>query len=235
MEIRAYGDAALLIEFKNEISLEVHERLIRLYVNIKNASLNGISFIIPAYNSICVGYEKDHHSFDTLKHKIELISFRKPTISRNETKTIYIPVCYELEKDILEVCYQTELRKETVISLHTQKTYTVFMQGFVPGFAYLGVLPEALRCARKTNPRTHVEQGAVAIAGGQTAIYPGNTPGGWQIIGKTPIPLLNADMEDPFLFKTAWNVKFHAIDFKEFNTIEQKVLSGKFKWTELYG
>lgn len=235
MEIRAFGDAALLIEFENEISLEIHDKLIRLYVNLKNASLDGITFIIPAYNSICVGFKKDQQSFNSLKNTIELISFRKPLLNKTKNKTIYIPVCYELGRDFEEVCTETELRKETIISLHTQKYFTVFMQGFVPGFAYMGVLPEALKCSRKTMPRTQVEKGSVAIAGVQTAIYPGNTPGGWQIIGKTPIPLLDAKKEDPFLFKTGWKVKFHSISINEFNHLEESVLRGKFKWSELYG
>lgn len=235
MEIKAFGDAALLIEFKNEISLEVHETLIRLYVNLTNASLDGISYIIPAYNSICVGYKKEHYSFSTLKNKIELISFRKPLLNQSKNKTLYIPVCYELGADFKEICEETELRKETIISLHTQKYFTVFMQGFVPGFAYMGVLPEALKCSRKTNPRTQVAKGSVAIAGVQTAIYPGNTPGGWQIIGRTPIPLLDSSAEDPFLFKTGWKVKFHAINQDEFNVLDRKVLAGNFKWSELYG
>jgi len=235
MEIRAFGDAALLIEFKNEISLEVHDKLIRLYVNLKNASIEGVSYIIPAYNSICVGYKKEIQTFNALKNKIELISFRKPLLNQSKNKTLYVPVCYELGSDFEEVCEETELRKETVISLHTQKYFTVFMQGFVPGFAYMGVLPEALKCSRKTNPRTQVDKGSVAIAGVQTAIYPGNTPGGWQIIGKTPIPLLDVQQDDPFLFKTGWKVKFHAIAQDEFNEINHKVVNGNFKWSELYG
>ncbi len=134
-----------------------------------------------------------------------------------------------------EVRKQTGLSPKSIIEIHTSITFQVYMLGFLPGFVYMGSLPESLSCARKPKPRLRVPPRSVGLAGLQTGIYPSEAPGGWQIIGKTPLNIFDGKNENPFLFKAGDQVKFHAISTKAHLKFELKVESGSFNIEEIYG
>ena len=139
-------------------------------------------------------------------------------ISSLPSRKIKIPVCYaeKYALDINEISKEKKLPVDEIIRLHTAKKYRVYMIGFLPGFAYMGEVDEQIAIPRKAQPRTKVEAGSVGIAGMQTGIYPLNSPGGWQIIGKTPVKLFNKEKDDPVLLQPGDEIEFYSITKDEF-------------------
>lgn len=157
-----------------------------------------------------------------MKSKIENTTIQSGTIEQN-IAPIEIPVCYESEfaPDLESLAKDIDLSPDQIISLHTSTTYDVFMMGFLPGFPYLGQLPAQLECKRKAVPRKLVSAGSVGIAGKQTGIYPLDAPGGWQLIGQTPLKIFDALAEESFLMKMGDKVKFKSISAETFNKIQK--------------
>jgi len=220
MTIQAYGDNALLINFDQKIDPEIH-RIVKMYYT-KIGELDDVKYQIPAYCSITVVFDQNNTTFNHLKSAIESLQIHSEEIS-SEGKTVEIPVCYEgdFAPDMKDLSQTLEMSPEEIISLHTSKIYDVYMMGFLPGFPYLGGLPTALECKRKSTPRKQVKSGSVGIAGNQTGIYPSDAPGGWQLIGQTPIKIFNPQKEEAFLVQMGDKIKFKAISAEDFKNIQQ--------------
>mgnify|MGYP000109043741 CR=1 FL=1 len=233
MRIDPFGDSALLITFDREISELVNQEVISLYKRLQR--IDGFQYLIPAYNSLTIGLDLKQWNFErasaAVRSEYERVP-KTPKVSAKETYTI--PVCYEspLEMDLDDVSRQTGLSKNEIIDLHTNQTYRVYMLGFVAGFAYMGSLPESLNCKRKETPRLKVPKGSVGLAGLQTGIYPTEAPGGWQIIGQTPLEMFDLHRSDTSLLKPGDCVKFRAISFEEFRIIRLKIETGIFEMEE---
>ena len=227
-----YGDTALLINFAQAISPEINLGVVELTNQIENAHIPGINFCTPAYCSITIGFDATVLSFALLKDLILTIYNNKQASEIKENKRKWrIPVCYEppYSLDLNELASQLNISEQEIIDLHTGKSYHVYMLGFLPGFAYMGVLPDLLNCNRKENPRLRVPAQSVGLAGLQTGIYPMAAPGGWQIIGRTPIPVFNVQKEDAFLFRAGDEVKFYKIEKGEFEKMENDWSSVQIK------
>jgi inhibitor of KinA len=223
MNIHPYGDCALLINFEQRIAPEINARVIDLNEAIDSAGLPGITFCIPAYCSLTVGYDPMVVRFETLREQITVLAQGGAIGTEyRSSRQLKIPVCYEqpYALDFTDVSRQNGLSREEIIALHTATKFRVYMLGFLPGFAYMGRLPEALFCSRKTTPRLRVPAQSVGLAGFQTGIYPTEAPGGWQIIGRTPLKVFDGAQEDPFLFRPGDEVVFEAISAAEFERIE---------------
>ena len=149
-------------------------------------------------------------------------------------RVLRIPVCYELAPDREALEDQLGLDWTTFVEKHTASTYQVYMLGFLPGFPYMGILDAALQCKRKRNPRKQVPAQSVAIAGLQPGIYPMDAPGGWQLIGQTPMPILDIYTEQQFLFQVGDQVKFYSIDPEEFDLLKDAFRKGHWNWEECY-
>ncbi len=206
-----YGDSALLIQFENEISYEIHLKVISLYKTLRNFANKGVVSIIPAYNSITVVYNTKASDYTRLT-KLIIDAWNNLKINLPTQKTIInIPVCYDIEfaLDIKAVCMHTKLDQAEIIKRHTAPDYLVYMLGFIPGFLYLGGMDDQIVTPRLPTPRLKTPKGAVGIAGNQTGIYPIETPGGWQIIGQTPIQLFNISTP---LVEAGDFVRFYSID-----------------------
>ena len=218
MEIIPYGSHALLINFEKKIDSTIHS-LVMSYFHLLE-KFPEVSYQIPAYCSITVGYDPAAINYHQLKEKIENT---KVDMNRSKagSKVIEIPVCYahDFAPDLEEVSKRLKLNPEEIIRMHTAEIYDVYMMGFLPGFPYLGKLPKALECARKSTPRKQVKAGSVGLAGSQTGIYPSVAPGGWQLIGQTPIHLFNPSKNNSFLIKVGNRIKFKSIDADEFEKI----------------
>lgn len=233
MRIDPFGDSALLITFDREISELVNQEVISLYKKLQR--IDGFQYLIPAYNSLTVGLDLKQWNFDraatAIRSEYERVS-KLQVAQKHETYTI--PICYEspFDIDMEEVCGHTGLSKNEIIDLHTSQTYRVYMLGFVAGFAYMGSLPEALKCTRKETPRLKVPKGSVGLAGLQTGIYPTEAPGGWQIIGQTPLEMFDFHRQETSLLKPGDYVKFRAIGSEEFRIIRLKIETGIFEMEE---
>lgn len=221
MEIIPYGDNALLINFEQKIDTEIHQVVKAYHLAIQN--IDEVLYQIPAYCSITVIFDQKSTSYEELKAKIKDLTI-KPVQTQTKAKIIEIPVCYEADfaPDLQSLSQDLKLSKEEIISLHTGQTYDVFMVGFLPGFPYLGKLPSKLECKRKSTPRKIVKSGSVGLAGSQTGIYPSDAPGGWQLIGQTPLKIFDTAKKDPFLLKMGDRVKFYSISAEKFKEIRDE-------------
>lgn len=227
-----YGDSALLINFEQKIDEEINQNVMALHHALEVAGIEGITFLIPAYCSITIGFDNKTTSFEILKNTIDSFAAAEMNhFSSAESRLIQVPVCYEspFKLDMLEVMEHTQLSRKNIISLHTSIIFKVYMLGFVAGFAYMGTLPKALQCFRKAEPRLKVPEGSVGLAGFQTGIYPTEAPGGWQIIGKTPLKMFDHDKPSPSLLQPGDQVQFKAINKETFFEIEKLQSIGEYK------
>lgn len=222
MDFYPLGDKALLINFKQEIDINVHHDIEKLTRYLKDRNIEGIQYFIPAYCSLTIGYEADKWNYEDLVERIKRFA-EKSTNSHvpGNRRTWIIPVCYddEFALDLADLALEKQTNKNKIIEWHLSKTYRVYMLGFLPGFVYLGDLPHDLFCKRKREPRSKVPAHSVAIAGAQTGIYPSSAPGGWQIIGRTPVPTFYPMDDEPFLLQMGDLVRFEQINKDEFSQI----------------
>lgn len=230
MKIQPFGDSALLITFKQVISEEVNQKVISLYKSL--IGTEGFVSLIPAYNSLTISFNKRIWSFNSantlVRDVLDKLSQQNPPLP---SVTYSIPVCYNKSygPDLLEVSRHTGLSEAKIIELHTSHTYRVYMLGFVAGFAYMGSLPRQLKCKRKSTPRMRVPQGAIGLAGIQTGIYPTEAPGGWQIIGRTPLNMFDPHRLKTSLLQPGDSVRFRSIEENEFKIIQLKIETGIFE------
>ena len=225
------GDSAVTIQFENEISKEVNRRVTGLCNRIEAKGINGVIELVPTFASLTVFYDCTVITSKKLKKKIKALIDDSENTVKGTAKVWNIPVCYddEFALDMKNVCEHTSLKKEEVIRLHTSKPYLIYMLGFLPGFAYLGGMDESLATPRLDSPRSEIFEGAVGIGGEQTGIYPVASPGGWQLIGKTPLKVYDKERENPILYSAGDYIRFVPVDLDEFKRIEQQVQSGEYQ------
>lgn len=204
------GDSAVLVQLGDEIDLTINQRVHTLANLITTSAVNGIIETVPAYATLLVHYDSLSLSLTQIKN---ILREKLTQIQENESRKsrlVEVPVRYggELGPDLETVAAQLGLRIEDVIRIHSEKIYTVYMMGFTPGYPYMGKLDDKLIMPRLETPRTHVPAGTVAIAGSQTGIYSIESPGGWNLIGWTPLKLFDPFSDSPFLFAPGDEVKF---------------------------
>lgn len=215
-----FGDQALLLQWEQRIDPAINAEVIRLNQAIGSEQIQGVQYAIPAYCSLTIAYRPELIDYQSLCERIQALVNRKDLLQKvvSKNRQVVIPVCYEGEyaPDLKWLSQQIGLSTRQIIQLHTGTLFRVFMLGFMPGFPYLGTLPQALEAPRKTTPRLRVPAGSVAVAGLQTGIYPTASPGGWQIIGRTPRKIFDPEREEPFLLSAGDEVRFEAISPGEF-------------------
>lgn len=224
-ELYACGDHAFTLDFGKQIDVSINRFIISLFHQLQKNRRSYILDIIPAYSSVTIVYDplsftkcnanpetviRDFFS-DAVQHAEQM----KETVSDT---IIRIPVCYHpsLAPDLESLCKHHHIDIDQLITLHTQKTYRVFMNGFLPGFAYMGTVDNRIATARHSTPRKKVPAGSVGIAGNQTGIYPFESPGGWQLIGRTALSLFNLHSDEPCLLKPGDEVQFYAVALEKF-------------------
>jgi len=225
MSYRIYplGENALTVDFGNEISAELNRRVINLAGSLEKQNFKGFIECVPAYATVTIFYDVftvrktygfQHSAFEFVRQIAEdlIVNLTEEEIA--ETGVIDIPVSFaeEFAPDLEHVARTNGLDESDVIEIFLSRTYRVFMVGFLPGFAYMGELDERIAAPRKETPRTRVQRGSVGIAGSQTGIYPLDSPGGWQIIGRTPEKLFDPQSENPTLLRAGNRVRFYRAD-----------------------
>ena len=217
------GDRGLILEFGDEISREVNDKVRRMALAIHANPMEGIIEIVPTYRSLLIHYnplalpaEALRKRLTRLEQGLQLTPFPEPNLTR-------IPVAYggEYGPDLEYVAQYHHISPEEVIQLHCSRPYPIYMIGFMPGYPYMGELPDGLVTPRLKTPRLSVPQGSVAIAQKQTGIYSIESPGGWRILGRTPVKLFDPEKEPPALLHMGDLVQFYPVSEKEFREWEK--------------
>lgn len=221
VRILTVGDCGVSVEFGQEINLDINHRVTALKMLLKEKGIPGIVETIPTYCSLLIEYDPMVIQYDELVNNLKVLVNQLRAIKLPEKRVVEIPVAYggEYGPDLKEVAETHGISEEEVIRLHSEPEYPIYMLGFVAGFPYLGGMNKAIATPRKKTPRLKIESGSVGIAGEQTGIYSVESPGGWQIIGRTPIKLYDPERERPVLLEAGQYIKFKAITYEEFKAM----------------
>ncbi|MDP0493639.1 MAG: 5-oxoprolinase subunit PxpB [Fusobacterium sp. JB021] len=225
MKFLKAGDSSLVIELGNEISPIINFKLKKITEFLDNANIKGIKDLLPTYRSIIVYYNPLIVSFEEIKEIVEInCNFEHENTENIEKEIVEIPVVYggEYGPDLENIAAHNNLTTEEVIKIHTSGEYLVYMLGFTPGFPYLGGMDKKIATPRLKEPRTKIPAGSVGIAGEQTGVYPIESPGGWQLLGRSPLDFFNPNSEKPFLLKAGQYIKFVAITEEEYLKLKGK-------------
>ncbi len=231
LSIYPISEKAVTIAFGSSISEELMHRINQFNILVHDHPFEGLQTTVPAYCTLSVFFDPVKVLKSTLQgstclekvtYYLEQLNEKEITFTVSEPRTVIIPVCYggDMGPDLEDVAISNKLTAEEVINEHTSTTYLVHMIGFVPGFAYLGGMNPTIAAPRKATPRVAVPAGAVGIAGMQTGIYPLQTPGGWQIIGQTPVKMFDPNRPAPALLKAGDRVQFKRIEMEEFKHLK---------------
>lgn len=218
MQFQAASDQALLVYLGEEIGAATHERVVRLLRLLQREPIKWLRNIQPAYCSLLITFDPAAVSHSEVQAKISELEKRAKKSRAAKPRLVEVPVCYggEFGPDLESVAEQRGLTPEKVVELHIAQTYHAYFLGFAPGFAYLGDLSTEIAVPRLETPRKEVPAGSVGIAGRQTAIYPFGTPGGWRLIGRTPLEIFQKERDPMGLIAVGDQVRFRPITRAEF-------------------
>jgi inhibitor of KinA len=222
--IRLSGDRAILVEYGDGIDPVVNEKVRAMTALLKKSLTAGVEAVVPAYRSLSILYDPLATTPAGLSEILQALEadFRAAEIAK--PKVVPIPVCYggEFGPDIGVVTEHTGLREDEIVAIHASIDYPIYMIGFTPGFCYLGGLDHRLQTPRRKTPRTNLPAGSVGVAESQTGVYPVDSPGGWQIIGRTPLRLFAPARENPFLYEAGDRIRFVPVAEAEFRRLREK-------------
>jgi KipI family sensor histidine kinase inhibitor len=218
---RTAGDRGLLVEYGDLIDPDVNNKVRSMAMVMEQNSPEGVTEVIPTYRSLLIVYDPSSTNPVKLQKTLKTLEARLDEIKIPPPDTVEIPVCYggEFGPDIEYVAESHNLTIEEVIELHCRPQYLIYMVGFTPGFPFLGGLSEKLHTPRLETPRTFVPEGSVGIANNQTGIYPVASPGGWRLLGRTPVKLFAPARRNPFLYQAGDRIKFNPISAEEYARI----------------
>ncbi len=227
------GECGLILEMGNEISPEINARVHRLAKRVAQENPEGVIEVVPTYRSLLVYFDPLRLKRSDLVDAIErmLSDVASSGGREDEIRVVDVPVCYggEFGPDLEYVAKHNGLSEQEVISIHSSKPYLVYMLGFTPGFPYLGGMSGRIATPRLEKPRSKIPQGSVGIAGAQTGLYPVESPGGWRLIGRTPLNPFVSNSPSPFLFSAGDYLHFIPISPGEYRELRRKVDSGAFR------
>lgn len=229
------GEQGLVVEFGKEIDEAVNIKVHRLAKKLTEKAVGAILEVVPTYRSLLVYFDPLECSRSEMSAIITRLAHAEgeasgSNLGKDAANIVHIPVCYggEFGPDLDFVANHNNLSVDDVIGIHTSTPYLVYMLGFTPGFPYLGGMSEKIATPRLEKPRVKIAAGSVGIAGSQTGFYPVESPGGWRLIGRTPIEAFNPEQSNPFLFAAGDYLQFKAISMDEFCAIRREVEAGTY-------
>ena len=226
------GDQALVVELGDAIDPDLNRRVRDLRLAIEKAEVSGVLDLVPTYRSLLIYYDPVRTSANELKDSLARIEGRVDEGSLGKPRVVHIPTLYggEYGPDLEFVAEHADLSANEVVEAHSGTDYLIYMMGFSPGFPYLGGLDDRLHTPRLESPRTEIPAGSVGIAESQTGVYPVASPGGWRLIGRTPLQLFDPGAEPPSLLAAGDYVRFAPLESEdEYRAIEATVQSGEYK------
>ena len=225
IRILTAGDSSLLIEFGKEINPEINRKIAATVQLMRDQQIEGVVDVIPAFCSLLINYDPRVIGYKEIKERMQGLLKIETQAGAERKKVFEIPVCYggEFGPDLAYIAEHAGLTEEEVIEIHSSRDYLIYMLGFLPGFCYLGGLDERIFTPRLANPRLKIDAGSVGIGGSQTGIYPLDSPGGWQLMGKTPVKTYDPNREVPILVEAGDYIRFIPVDEEEYNRIKELV------------
>ena len=229
------GDKAVVMEFGNEISKDINAKIRNVVKSVEEAKVDGIVELLPTYRSLMIMYDPLKIEYSELISTLDFMSSKQVDNEEEKIKIVEFPTVYggEYGPDINFVAEHNNITVDEVIKIHTGTDYLVYMMGFTPGFTYLGGMSDKIVTPRLASPRTKIPAGSVGIAGAQTGMYPSETPGGWQLIGRTPLKLYDSDKEPPVMLSAGDYVRYVSVSEEEYLEIKKQVEEGTYVVKEI--
>ncbi|MBQ5953659.1 MAG: 5-oxoprolinase subunit PxpB [Lachnospiraceae bacterium] len=224
------GDTSLTVEFGNEINESINHDIRAYKIALEKAGIPGIVETVPTYRSLMVHYDPSVIRYGALREKLEQLLGEMAAIEIPPSPVLEIPVLYggEMGPDLPFVAEHAGMSEEEVVRIHSSAEYLIYMLGFTPGFTYLGGMSDKIAVPRLKQPRVKIPAGSVGIAGTQTGVYPIDSPGGWQLIGRTPVKMYDPDREVPILPEAGQYIKFFPVTQEEYDAILREVEAGTY-------
>ncbi len=231
------GDKALVVEFGNEINPRINRKVRNMFLAIKKNKPEFIGDMIPTFRSLLVYYDPIKISLQSLEEYLRILETDMVDFEIPEPKITVLPVVYggQYGPDLEDVAEQNKLTQEEVVKIHTQTDYLIFMLGFTPGFPYLGGMSQRIATPRLMVPRTLIPAGSVGIADKQTGVYPIDSPGGWRLIGRTPVKLYDPYSEPPVVLSAGDYVRFASVEEEDYIRIKKEIEDGTYRVQVLTG
>ena len=225
------GDTSVCVEFGNEISEKINSEIRAFNILLNEEKIKGIIETVPTYRSIMVHYDPGVIPYRTLIGRLKALTGKMDKVEIPPSDVLEIPVLYggEMGPDLAFVAQNAGISEDEVVKIHTSTEYLIYMLGFTPGFTYLGGMSDKIATPRLKQPRVKIPAGSVGIAGKQTGVYPIDSPGGWQLIGRTPVKMYDPDREVPILPHAGQYIKFKAVSQAEYDKIAEEVAKGTYK------
>ncbi|MCA0970486.1 5-oxoprolinase subunit PxpB [Halobacillus litoralis] len=223
------GDTGMQVVFGTEISKETNQMIRRMTDHLKTHPIEGVTEWVPAYTTLTLYYNPSVITYRALQDSLQRI-FQNVQEQREAASAslVYILPTYYGGEDLSFVAEKNGLTEEEVVRIHSSEDYLIYMMGFVPGFPYLGGMSDQIATPRRDDPRPEIAPGSVGIAGSQTGVYPLTSPGGWQLIGRTPVKLYDPDQEEPILLESGHYIRFEPVSKDEYDRIEQEIERGEY-------
>lgn len=230
MNIKQFSENALTIYMGDDVDAQVNRQLVSLKNEIESLELEGVEEIVISYTSLIIYYDLFKADVAAIEAGVNDIDTKALLKGEFEYKIVEIPVCYggDYGPDIGSFS-EDGLSTEDVIEMHSNKEYIVYMLGFMPGFPYLGGLDEKLHKGRLETPRVRIPAGSVGIGGKQTGMYPFESPGGWNLLGRTPVPLFDGRRDEPILYQAGDRIVYRSISEDEYKEIEALAEKGEYE------
>lgn len=231
MRCKPAGDSALVAEFPQEINSQVNDKVHSLARKITEAQIPGVTELVPAFCSLMIYYQPDLISYRELKQKIEALGEDSTAVRTAKKRILKIPCCYgaRFGCDLADMEKYMQLTRDEIIAIHSSVDYKIYMLGFLPGFVYLGGLDKRLEMPRLRTPRVKIQPGSVGIGGNQTGVYPLASPGGWRLMGGTPVEFYDPKKEDPILCRAGEYIRFIPVTIDDYYDIRQMAAKGKYQ------
>ena len=230
------GDHAMVVEFGSIIAENINQKVHALAGWIEEKQIEGVVELLPTFRSLMIYYDCHVVSFEQLKRKVSEFDDTKVSAGAEKKKIIKVPCCYgaRFGSDLHDMEKILGIDKDEIIRIHSSVCYKIYMLGFLPGFVYLGGLDKRIEVPRLSSPRVKINPGSVGIGGNQTGVYPVASPGGWRLIGGTPLDFYDPDREKPILCNASEYIRFVPIHIDEYYDIRHLVLKGQYEPEVIY-